>query len=312
MNDFTNNFIESCDPDKLCTKPLVSVHMITYNHERFISKSIEGVVSQITDYPFELIIGEDCSTDNTREIALEYQKKYPHIIRVIYSKSNVGTHVNFRRVYKSCRGKYIALCEGDDYWIDKYKLSKQINFLSNNDDYVATYHDFIVSHDGNIDESNSNRSNIYDTEPDELVLGGGGFQHSTLCFKNILGDLPDEFYKVTGGDLFLRSLLGNHGKGKFLDDIKPGIYNIHAGGAWSGLNKTEQLTKHVETCCLIAGYYRRTNNPKFSTYFACNAMSKIAQELVLNRTIFLKWIIKTYFNKLYFYYNKIKYRIRIN
>jgi glycosyltransferase involved in cell wall biosynthesis len=122
--------------------PLVSVHMITYNHGPYIAQAIEGVLQQETDFPIELIIGEDCSADCTREIALEYQKKYPDIIRVLTSEKNVGMNKNARRVLATCRGKYIAFCEGDDYWHHPGKLQMQIDFLNAHAECVLVYSDF--------------------------------------------------------------------------------------------------------------------------------------------------------------------------
>jgi len=112
-------------------KPLVSVIMITFNHELYIAQAIEGVLLQKTVFPIELIIGEDCSTDRTREIVLEYQKKYPGIIEVIISEENVGMHKNNMRTVQACRGKYIAFCEGDDYWHHPKKLQLQVDYLEN-------------------------------------------------------------------------------------------------------------------------------------------------------------------------------------
>jgi glycosyltransferase involved in cell wall biosynthesis len=110
-------------------EPLVSAKMMTYNHEPYIAQAIEGVLQQETDFPFELVIGEDCSTDGTREIVFDYQKKYPEIIRVVTSDKNVGSRRNGMRTTKACRGKYIAYCEGDDYWHHPRKLQKQVDYL---------------------------------------------------------------------------------------------------------------------------------------------------------------------------------------
>ena len=110
-------------------KPLVSALMVTYNHELYIAQAIEGVLQQETDFPFELVIGEDCSTDGTRKIVFNYQKKHPDIIRVITSDKNVGGRKNFFRTVKACRGKYLAFCEGDDYWHHSQKLQKQVDYM---------------------------------------------------------------------------------------------------------------------------------------------------------------------------------------
>jgi len=120
---------EISNPAVLSKNPLVSVKMLTYNHEQYIPQAIEGVLIQKTDFPIELIVGEDRSTDYTREIVLKHQKKYPEIIRVITSEKNVGAWRNSLRTGNACRGKYIAFCEGDDYWTDPYKLQKQVDYL---------------------------------------------------------------------------------------------------------------------------------------------------------------------------------------
>jgi glycosyltransferase involved in cell wall biosynthesis len=125
--------IETSDEEKLCKNPVVSVHMITYNHEPYIRQAIEGVMMQQTDFEFELIIGEDASQDKTREICFEYQKKYPDKIRVLWWHENVSKlGGNSRRVFSRCRGEFIAFCEGDDYWTDPLKLQKQVDIMREN------------------------------------------------------------------------------------------------------------------------------------------------------------------------------------
>ena len=122
--------VERSDAEKLCKHPVVSVHMITYNHEPYIRQAIEGVMMQKTDLEFELVIGEDCSQDKTREICFEFQKKYPDKIRVLWWHENVTKFGgNDRRVLARCRGEFIAFCEGDDYWIDPFKLQKQVDVM---------------------------------------------------------------------------------------------------------------------------------------------------------------------------------------
>jgi len=128
------------------TEPLVSIKMITYNHAPFIAKAIEGVLQQRTSFPFELVIGEDCSTDGTREIVFKYREKYPDIIRVITSDKNVGMKENGLRTVKAGRGKYIAFCEGDDHWHHPDKLQKQVDYLEINPDCGMVYSSYDVCH----------------------------------------------------------------------------------------------------------------------------------------------------------------------
>jgi glycosyltransferase involved in cell wall biosynthesis len=127
-------------------EPLVSVKMLTYNHAPYIAQAIEGVLQQKTNYPFELVIGEDCSTDGTREIVLEYQKKYPDIIRLVTSDRNLGMKKNSYRTTKACRGKYMAFCEGDDYWHRPDKLQKQADYLESHPECGLVYSSYDVYH----------------------------------------------------------------------------------------------------------------------------------------------------------------------
>jgi acetyltransferase-like isoleucine patch superfamily enzyme len=128
------------ESDILTKTPLLSVTVLTYNQEDYIVETIESIVMQKCDFEYELIIAEDCGTDKTREICLDYQKKYPEKIKLLLQDENKGLIQNFIDVKSLCRGKYIAGLGGDDYWIDEYKLQKQVDFLEKNKDYglIAT------------------------------------------------------------------------------------------------------------------------------------------------------------------------------
>lgn len=117
-------------------EPLVSIRTSTYNQEKYIRQCIEGILMQKTDFPFEYIIGEDCSTDGTRDIVYEYARQYPNLIRVVTDDVNVGMRANGLRCIERCRGKYMAICEGDDWWTDPYKLQKQVDFLEAHPEYL--------------------------------------------------------------------------------------------------------------------------------------------------------------------------------
>lgn len=155
--------VEISDSTRLVRDPLVSVNMITYNHELFLAEAIEGIVNQKTIFPFELIIGEDCSTDSTREIALAYQQRFPEIIRVIYSESNVGAKRNSKRVIINSRGSFVAHCEGDDYWHNDKKLDLQIGFLLENPDYTIVHSEYDLHFD--LKTHRSVNSNFYNNIP---------------------------------------------------------------------------------------------------------------------------------------------------
>jgi glycosyltransferase involved in cell wall biosynthesis len=125
---------------------IISIAIVTYNHEKYIAQAIESVINQKTDFAFEIIIGEDCSTDKTRAICIAYQKKYPERIKLILHEKNVGLYKNNLSTWLACTGKFVALCEGDDYWTDPYKLQKQVDFLEQNPEYSTCFHQTTIEY----------------------------------------------------------------------------------------------------------------------------------------------------------------------
>lgn len=126
-------------------EPLVSVFIFTYNQDSLVSKTIESVLMQETSYPYELIIAEDCSKDNTLKVCLDYQKKYPRHIRVVGNNPNKGIIKNFHEsISLYARGKYVAAVAGDDWWHDTNKLQKQVDFLENNPEYGMVFSDTLI------------------------------------------------------------------------------------------------------------------------------------------------------------------------
>lgn len=136
---------EISDRQTLTDSPLVSVLMLTYNHGDTLAQAIEGVVSQQCVFKFELLIGEDSSADQTLRVALAYQEKYPAIIRVIHFNKNVGMNNNFSMLVRLSRGKYLAFCEGDDYWCDKEKITRQVACFSVDARIGAVHSDWVCS-----------------------------------------------------------------------------------------------------------------------------------------------------------------------
>ena len=149
-----------------CDKPLVSVCMITYNQASYIREAIEGVMMQRTDYSFELIISDDCSQDYTRSICEDYREKYPDKVRLLFRDQNLGVSENFYAALFSATGKYIAFCEGDDYWIDPYKIQKQVDFLEQNVEVGCVYTDFNMYHQ----ESGEMEKSLFHIQPENFPL----------------------------------------------------------------------------------------------------------------------------------------------
>ena len=201
-------------------KPLVSICMITYNHEKYIAKAIEGVLLQKTAFAIELVIGEDRSTDDTRPICLTYKNKYPDIIKLRLLDHNIGAIPNFIENLKACSGKYIALCEGDDYWTNPYKLQKQVEFLEANKDYSLCFHNALVKYEGqNIEDKLFWQDNFKNSIAIEDVIEKNYMPTASIVFRSDDLKIPLWFNYIYNGDYALQLLLATQGKIKYLNEV---------------------------------------------------------------------------------------------
>ncbi len=230
--------------------PLVSVAVATYQHAPYIQDCLNGILTQKTSFPFEIILGEDDSTDGTREICIDYAEKYTNKIRLFLrdrklsqlfdEKGKYITRFNSYWNRLSARGKYIAWCDGDDYWMDSNKLQKQVDFLEEHEDYVIAFHDSkIVDKDNNVIK-NSYLNNKNSDYSKIVMLGSPHIPTNTALFRNIIDRYPEFYLKAPFHDMILWHLLGFHGAGKFIANIDRSVYRQHTGGIWSGLNNNNQ------------------------------------------------------------------------
>lgn len=230
----------------------VSVFCITYEHVRYIAQAIESFLMQKTNFLFEIVIGEDCSKDGTREIVLEYAQKYPDLIRVITSENNVGAIENEIRTFKACKGKYIAFCEGDDFWLDPDKLQKQVDFLESNKDYAICFHPVFIYKEGQERKLSSlNQSTVEVSYTIEDIVKKNIIHTPSVVFRNVLdGNLPGWFSDSPIGDYVLHVLHAIHGKIKYLPEPMA-VYRLHAGGTFSNLNQRDVLLKSIKVIDLL-------------------------------------------------------------
>lgn len=170
--------------DKHVKSPLVTVMMLTYNQDKFVEQAINSVLKQDFDFEYEIVIGEDFSTDNTRAICIKYQRKYPEKIKLLLQDKNKGLLQNYHDILNQCRGKYITGCAGDDYWIDNLKVKKQFDFLENNSDYALIHTGFYILNDQNSNLiENKLNNNDCDINFEEL-LKGNKIGALTICYRN--------------------------------------------------------------------------------------------------------------------------------
>ncbi len=251
--------------------PLASISCMTYNHAPFVKQCLDHLLAQKTNFPFEIVIHDDASTDGTKEIVEEYASKYPDIIFPYYQNENQYSKglrgLPSRYNYPRCRGRYIAICEGDDYWPDQLKLQRQVDFLESHENFVLTFHDFRVVDEKNqiIVASPLPKRYQRDASSEDLILGRFLTMTVTLCFRNVIKEFPPEKYKVTNGDTFLISMLGHYGKGKWMGDvIEKAMYRSHHGGVWSMVGSDDKLPVRVNTFYWLYSYYNRIGKKAYA------------------------------------------------
>ena len=216
-------------------KILVSICCLTYNHEKFIARSIESMLSQVTNFNFEILINDDFSQDSTKSILLDYQKKYPSIIKPIFQKENIfstqkyGVRMNPKFNFPRARGKYIALCEGDDYWGSNNKLQEQVDFLELNPLYSGAYHDTDM-----VDELGNNLGSFRSNLPDLLTIEDtiaiyAPFHNSSFLFRKDCFSEPEFLNNIRSGDMAQFSIVTAKGDLKKIQGIKS-YYVKHPGG----------------------------------------------------------------------------------
>lgn len=243
----------------------VSIFMLSYNHKKYIKQAIESVLMQKTAFRYELVIGDDASTDGTQEILKKYQEKYPDIMKVILRQKNIGALKNSIDVKKHCCGEYIANLEGDDYWNDEEKLQKQIDFLDKNKNYIACYTDYFIRKDTHfpVPSFHQDINSFEEYLSNERTLPY--IPTATLVYRNIYLE-NSEFYKYYMknnllGDRITHTLLLTKGKIKYLP-IKTATYRYitKKGSSFSAMDKIKKskdarIASKVCMCITDKKYY---------------------------------------------------------
>lgn len=231
----------TCSPIVSAMRPKVSVMIITYNHERYIAQALESVLMQKTDFNFEINVIEDCSTDRTASIVLDYVEKYPDLVKPYLNKKNIGykvTQKNFIRGFRTLKGEYIAILEGDDYWTSPEKLQKQVDYLDANPDYAICAHNTIKMYDDGSKEPH--RFLYFGNQGDgtvEDVIALRMFFHTTgVLYRNVFNGIPPRQYiSKWSCDIFIMISHAAHGKIHHMDEDMA-VYRAHSGGRFSTMS----------------------------------------------------------------------------
>lgn len=233
--------------------PLVSVLCVTYNHAAYIKSCLEGFIKQKCDFDFEVLIHDDASTDGTQEIIKEYWEKYPEIIKPILQTENQWSKkaggINLRFNYPRAKGKYLALCDGDDFWIDAEKLQKQVTFLENNSDFSLVCGAYMRIQDGKetpiintnqvSPEKNDDNGSQFDLQ-DHNKAWFSLIRPSSVLFRNYSDQVKLLKEYEFSFDVHLFYHLLKIGKGYYSNEILVG-YNVHKTGVNSGTDHRDRL-----------------------------------------------------------------------
>jgi glycosyltransferase involved in cell wall biosynthesis len=243
---------------------LVDIPMCTYNHEKHIAQAIEGVLMQRTNFRYRLIIGEDCSTDRTREIVVGYAERNPDKIEAVLHPKNVGAHANSKVLFGKCTAKYIALCDGDDYWTDPGKLQTQVDFLESNSDFASCYHNVLEDH-----EQDPSKSSLF-CPPDQpavclttdlLSKGNVIPTCSNVYRRKLVPMMPVWVQKLGMGDWPLNIMLSQLGQIKYFNRVM-GVYRVHSSGMWSTGTAIEKELSVLQAYDAFLDHISTSNNER--------------------------------------------------
>jgi glycosyltransferase involved in cell wall biosynthesis len=216
--------------------------MITYNQEAFIAQAIRSALMQITDFDYEIVIGDDCSTDRTPDIVADLARRHPSKIRPLFQDVHLGVNRNLVATLKACTGQYVAILEGDDYWTTQNKLQLQVDFLDSHPDYSICFHNVQVVYQN--ERSPSHLYHAY-AQPEtrtigELLIGNFINTCSVMFRKDCINELPSRFCSLHMADWPLHVLNAQYGKIGYLNAAMA-AYRVHDKGIWSSMSRLRQL-----------------------------------------------------------------------
>lgn len=259
-------------------KIMVSICCITYNQENYIKDTLDGFLMQDTNFEYEIIVHDDASTDNTAKIIEEYKKKYPNIIKTIYQTEN--QYSKNRKVFpiamEKAKGKYIAICEGDDYWTDCNKLQEQVNYLEANPQCTLCFHAYtIVDKDKKELRTINNYIDNCKVSMQDMILGGGGFcATASLIFPTrLIKKLPRYYWECSVGDYPLQLYLASQGYTYYINK-NMSAYRTNLETSWTGklLNnsdkqlRTKKIVNHYNDIINMLKTFDEDNEYTYTNY----------------------------------------------
>lgn len=253
--------------------PLVSVFVITYNHERYIGQALDSILNQKGHFRIKIFLGADVGEDATQDICKQYAEDHPENIELLPRPHNIGMMRNGLETFNACTGgDFIALCEGDDYWIDDYKIQNQLNFFADNPDYTICAHNALYLNDeGKLwvyeDDLVKSREISF-----EKLATKNHFPSASIMYRNVGVKLDESFLKFPLGDWFLHLQHMQKGRMMYLNNCMS-IYRVHNEGDWAGLNRIQQHQKALR----FLNAYNSFTNFKYQDVFEPAISNRLAK-----------------------------------
>ena len=268
---------------KHCSQyPTITTIITTYNHENYISQAIESAVNQTGEFIHEILISDDASTDNTRDIIKYYAKKYPNIVKDVSNDTNVGISMNLKKCFSIAKGKYISILEGDDYWINKKKLQSQLLFMRNNKDCSMVFSRIKILNKGTFSLLNRhNNLPIKLTGWDVIKEPSLNYMANFSCcfFKaELLKMCPDIMFNERFNEIAVSFFMEKYGKIGYISDILS-VYRLHEAGVWSAATELDKLISGCKVRKMAFNVARKVFRDKLQSIIQIDFLDKICQIL---------------------------------
>lgn len=258
------------------SEPVVSVLCHSYAHEPYLADALAGFLAQRTRFPFEIVVHDDCSPDGSQALIESFRSRYPSVIRTILQETNqYGKHRPWEFTLPAARGRYVIICEGDDYWTDPLKLQKQVDALEARPDLVMVGHGHVRVVDGRVDRHFHRQGRNHELSRDDLLYARFHFHTTARLFRRPPEPVPAEVHHAPNVDTFLLSWLGKWGGARYLDDVAPTVYRQHGGGVWASRGRDQRAIQGITTNFWMGAYHARVGNPRVSASYYARAARKL-------------------------------------
>ena len=227
--------------------PTVTVVLITYNHEKWIEQAIDGVLMQEAEFPIQVVVLEDCSTDRTREIILDKTAAHRDMFKLMFAERNENSNSTWMRVLRETKSPYVVNLDGDDFWTSPHKLAKQVRFFEEHPECALCYHNVRILNEVRGGRAfNTNPPDQKDTSTlEELLESNFVPTCSAMYSKRLIDPIPEWLETVKWGDWAMGIHAASRGTVRYLNEVMC-VYRIHQGGVWSGLSELQQLEGNAE------------------------------------------------------------------